>query len=258
MTNEGFSSENAREKEGVSVSLDSEKIMYAVVGRNVETAVSELIKVFDIIKQVAEKGPTSKEEIKEAATDLFDKIDADIFEYEDIFTMNIVNQILHSINIDSIFFEINGFPFKVTSGSTTESVTAKWKESITEKLNMKLEREREEHNELSKKQELADKMFTTLETLDFSDIEQTIDWLFKYHKIIKYHGVNTHEIELIKKFEEKGYSREKNDQMEFMLGDSLKDKKRKGEVLIGFMLVNLGVFRERQMEEAIIQWKKMK
>ena len=100
-------------------------------------------------------------------------------------------------------------------------------------------------------------MFASLDSLDFSDQGVVIDWLYEYNTQL-INDVDMHKEALIEKFEAHGYNPKKNDAIEAMLGKTLKDKKRFGGVIVGYMLMNSRLFLENDfIKNTIDDWKKM-
>lgn len=259
---EGFNKqENSNEKQSVSINLDNNKLSGSFVGQDINIGFRDLVKTYAIISQISSKGIKTEPQLKEVAEDLFNELEFETLEYEDIFTKKVRNQIFNSNGVvDSINFEMNYLPLTVRSGTTAEDLRKEYKERTTEDPVKKAEREQREKIEDERKaKEHAEKLAILLEelqSLDFANTVGVLDWLRKYNDVISFVGVTKeHNEEVIKFFESKGYSTEKNDNMEYMIADGLKDKKRYSEVTIGFILANLGWIREGHMNSLIDEWK---
>ena len=256
---EGFKKENSAEKKS-SLVLDEEKVGEALWGKSIDSVAGELIKIFSIVKYIKEKGVAKRKEIEEIAKDLFADFEVSIFDHTAIFNNKVINQILESNEIDNISINFNDTPIIIKSGSSVESVVNQWEKAVynsPKEIKARESRENKNRELVKNEQGIVDKMFGELDTLDFSNLEKVIDWLYEYNRHY-INGVDIYKNELLKKFEENGYSAKKNDEIEFMLGETLKDKKRFGEAMVGFMLMNPGIFlRDNQMKDAINDWKKI-
>lgn len=253
--------ENANEKENVSIDLDRKELEGAFVGHKLETSFSDYLKVYTIINKVSMEGAKSEMVIKILAEDLFEKLDVEVLTYEDVFTKKVIKQLVNAKDpITSINFEVNYLPFTIKSGTTAENLMKEYEERTAEDPIKKVEREQKEKIEDERNaKEHAEKLTVLLEelqALDFANTAGVLDWLRKYNDIVSFVDVvNKHIEEVQTFFESKGYSKEKNDQMEYMIADGLKDKKRYNEVTIGFILANLGWIKEGQMNSLIDEWK---
>jgi hypothetical protein len=259
---EGFPKENTGEKEKVnSLNLDAKKIDSALWGRNIDAAIKELIKIFSIVTHLKEKRVTTRTEVDEIASDLFDEFDVAIFDYDTIFTDNVINQILDPHPIDNISFEFNNSPVVIAKGSTVESVMDGWEknnpDNSPEAVKEEERKDEERKTGVKQRQEVIDTMFASLDSLDFSDQGSVIGWLYEYNTQL-INDVDMHKESLIETFNTHGYNADKNDSIEAMLGETLKDKKRLGGVIIGYMLMNPRFFlRDDFIKDAIADWKKM-
>ncbi len=124
---EEFKNENSIEKEPNPIVLDKMKVMAMMWGNKIEDIVTDLIKVFSVIKYLNEKGVTTQKEIEETARDLFSEFDVAIFNYDSIFTKNVIDQVLGSNKLTSVSVEINETSITISSGATTESVMGQFK-----------------------------------------------------------------------------------------------------------------------------------
>jgi hypothetical protein len=254
---ENFRREQGHENSEKSIiALNKNYLGRLLWGRTLESGVQDLIKVFAVIRHVQEKAVRNAKSFKEMASDLFKEFNISIFSCGDIFTTELIDQILKSKPVEELLFEFNGIPLTIRRDSTVGPIIQEWKKAAAQDPVEKEKREVEKKEYIKTKQETLDQMITELDTLDFSNLENVVDWLYKYNKHI-IQGVNDHEEILIEKFKAKGYSPEKNDKIEFMLGETLKDKRRFGEAMVGFMLQNLGLIeRNKEMKKIIDDWKK--
>jgi len=263
---EGFKYENNPEKQkGISIVLDKEKLRNKFWGKSREIAIAEYIKVFAIIKHIKETGISTKKEIKNVAEDLFKEFEVTGFDYTDILTDDVINEIQSSNKIDSISIDLNNIPAFIDSNSTVESVMNNWKEMWGRKTGVnspeateKWEREQKSRKEAAQQEQIIlDKMLIELDTLDFSDQEKAIDWLYEYYT---HHsdGVDMHDDKVGEKFEVHGYTPEHNNAIDGMLGEALKDKKKLGNVIIGYLLENGSLsLRDNWLKDSIADWKKL-
>lgn len=258
---EGFPKENNREHEkSVSVALDQKKIEIAMWGRHIDAIAQELIKIFAIVDHIKKQGVTNKEQVKEIAADLYSELDVDIFNYNIIFTQKVIDQISNANEVADITLSFNGYPIVVRKGSTIESVVQEWEEkgiNSPEAIAQRNEAEAAVNQQVGQEQGKLNSMFKDLQSLDFSNTEAVIDWLYEYntHYI---NGADTHDDAVKEIFKAKGHSTEKNDSIDFMLGEVLQDKQRMAEVIIGYMLANGGLFlRNDAVKNAIENWKKL-
>lgn len=262
---EGFKNENNEEKgKGVSIVLDEERIGASFWGRNVEVTADELIKIFAIIKHIKEKGFTMSGEVELVASDLLKEFNVKILKYKDVFTNQIIKQILNSSEIDNLSLDFNGDPLTVKTGSTVASMVEDWESKRDSKFNTpeiiekRAIEDEKRKNVANQEQEILDRMLAELETIDFSNQEQLVDWLYEYHRHYR-NDINMYEDEILEKFKAHGYTTKDNDEINGMLGETLKDKKRLGKVIIGYLLVNgaLALQRDSWLKNKIEDWKKL-
>jgi hypothetical protein len=258
---EGFKGENNREKEkGLSLVLDKDRIGTAFWGRSAEVAASELIKIFSIIKHVKEKGLKTSGEIEIMASDLFKEFNIVVLKYKAVFTNSVIDQILRSSEIDSVSLEFNEEPLVAKAGSRVESMIDEWKKKRVESPEAIAARELQLQNKKEstiKEQIILDKMISELGVVNFTDQEKLVDWLYEYYGHYS-DGVDMHQNELLEKFKIHGYGPENNDAVNGMLGETLKDKKRLGEVIIGYLLTNGSLaLRGNGLKNSIENWKRL-
>lgn len=235
------------------------ELVRPVFGRPISLAVSEFVKMYAILDSIAQKAYSEKE-AGELILDLWEELDVKLYEPEDIFTEDIIKQALSAKKVEEFSLTFNGGPINIRSGSTTESVLKEWQDAKHNSPDAIKEREanRKEYEQgLEKNQDKADKMFADLEKLDFKNTDAALQWLMDYNKPASYGGVNDHMEDVIKKFEENGYSREKNNKADFMVADTLKDKQMMKENFIGYLLVNMGILRPGDVEAIKEELKKM-
>ncbi len=257
---EGFNKENHRErKEGVSLVLDSERIETVFLGKGVEDAASELIKLFSIITYVKKKGVSTSGEVELLASDLLNEFNVLELKYNMVFTNKVIDQILRSQEIDSVSMEFNGELLIAKSGSTIESVVEAWAKLgfYSQDAIKTRENKREGEKEAVKKEQaIIDIMLTELDTFNFTNQEKVIDWLYEYY-IHSIRGADMHKNELLEKFQAHGYVPENNDKVDGMLGKTLKDKERLGRVIIGYLLMNGSLALRNNWLKALIEdWKR--
>ena len=244
-----------KEEKPISLVLHSEIINEVLWGQTVEFSASELIKIFSIISFIKEKKLTDIEEIKNTAEDLFKEFNVEVFDYNMIFSNEVINHIKSSNEIDSLAIDFNDTPLIIRRNSSVESVVKEWEEKGINSDDAVEQRRTDEETKKEKikaDQLIIDTMFSDLTNLDFKNIATVMDWLYEYSTHY-YSGVDIHKDELLKIFTQHGFSKEANDPTEVMLADLLHDKERKGKVIIGYMLMNLG-FSEK-MKDEILKWK---
>jgi hypothetical protein len=252
---EGFKFEYINEKsQTCKISLENQKIQEILVGMPVKKGVHELLKIFAIMKILSEGDARSETEAGEIILDLYDQLDVKIFEPEDIFTHSVIQQLLESKNISSLFVEINNGPVLIETGATLDSVMDYWKKSLHKKTEKEVS---EDRIEMENAQGKVDELFMQLESLNFNDLEATMEWLISYNDNIQEYISDDHIEEVLKKFQQHGYTKENNDKIDIILGQTLKDKKKLGTAFIGYMLDNLGAFYSTQVDKWLSDWKKI-
>lgn len=261
---EGFNRESNEAGKGISIVLDKEKLRNKFWGRSQEVAATEYFKIFSIIKHIEEKGLLTEKEIKEVAEDLFTEFDVTSTNYEDIFTDKVISQIINSHKIDSISVDFNEAPAIIDRNSTVESVVKEWRENwkkmhgldTPEAIEKRTNKEQVEKKAAESEQIILERMLVDLESIDFSDQEKLVDWLYEYYSHYR-SDIDMHDEKIIHKFELQGYLPEDNDDINGMLGETLKDKERLGKVIIGYLLMNgaLGL-RGNWLKNLIEKWKK--
>lgn len=258
--NEVFKPEHSGELQRNNIELNSNKMMFAIAGRRVESAVADLLKVFAIIQLISGRHLATKEDVELEATELLKELQVGIFDYESIFTMDVVNTLLRPGMVNEMSFEINQTPLTISSGSTVESVMKQFNhanEPTHEELNEWSKKEEDYSRLVAGEQQIVDKNVNELDALNFQDLGQLMDWLYEYNSHLHV-GVNDHKQEILERFASFGLTTEKNEVAEHDIAVSLRDKKRLGQYYIGFMLQNLGLFRPGHIEEDIKDWKRMK
>lgn len=259
---EGFKNENNQEKKDVSIELDNERLKYKFWGRSQEAAAIEYLKIFSIIKHIKEKGYSSQNDIGEEAKDLFTEFNVAELEYSDIFTDQVLDQILSSPKINSISVDFNGVSAHIDSSSTADSVVKEWQEKWR-KMHLtdspeKIKEQKFKEEKRNQAQIFLDKKFIELKTIDFTNQEKLVNWLFEYFG--HYHSdVIMREEEILEKFKAQGYTTKDNDEINRMLGETLKDKERLGKVIIGYLLTNgaLALQRNTWFLNEVEKWRKM-
>lgn len=241
---------NSENTHGIIRLEGGNNLQMPLFGRSIEAGAKDLIKIFAVIRHIKES-KIEKDKIEETARDLFNEFGVQIFEYENIFSDTFVNQILAANKIDTLETQLNGLPIIIKPDSTVESVMETWRPKS--KSN---EGSSENDEKIKKLQESADAMYSSIDSLDFQNLEKVINWLYEYNTYVANVGVEIHSEEIAQKFASKGYSIEENDKTDFMLGEVLQDKELYGKAMVAFMLQNLGIFREQQMKQAIDDWKK--
>lgn len=258
---EGFNNKNIeRENKEVSLVLDTEKIGEAFLGKDVEVAASELIKIFSIIKHIKEKRFSTSGEVESAASDLIKEFNVVNLKYKTVFTSKVIYQILNSTEINSVSLEFNEEPLIANSGSTVESVVEAWGKLGFYSIEAIKGREKELENQkkfIKHEQAILDRMFIELDTYDFTNQEKLVDWLYEYytHYIQE---ADMYKNKLLEKFKAHGYLPEDNDKINGMLGKILKNKEQLGRVIIGYLLMNGSLaLRGDGLKNSIIDWKKI-
>jgi len=259
---ERLKNENSAEKEkGGSIVLDKERVGSAFWGKNVEVAASELIKIFSIIKHIKEKGFTMGGEVELVASDLLEELNVNILKYKNIFTPQVVNQILKSPKIDSVSLDFNEELLTAEAGSTVESMVKDWESkqefNSPETIERRAIKEKSREKAADQEQSILNEMLIELETIDFFNQEKLVDWLCKYYSRYR-NDVNMHEDKVVGKFIIHGYTTMDNDAISGMLGETLIDKERLGKVIIGYLLANgaLALQRNSWFKNKIEDWKK--
>lgn len=233
----------------VSKKTQNELISRMGWGKPISNDISEFIKIYAIMNSIAQKNISSEVEAGKMVLDLWDEFDVKLFEPEDFFTKDAMKQILSANKVEEFSLTLNGGPINIRSGSTTESVMKEWKEALDADANSpeaiaKQEAADKKYKEkVQKAQKEADQMFANLEKLDMKNIDSVLQWLIDYNEHVSYSGVENHMEDITKKFEENGYSPEKNNVADFMVADTLKDRKMMTENFIGYLLVNMGMIR---------------
>lgn len=259
---EGFKKENNQENNVVSIVLDKEKIGYAFWGRSVDVAADELIKIFSIIKHIKEKGFTMSGEVELVASDLLEEFNVKVLKYKDVFTNQVIKQILNSSEIDSLSLAFNDNLLTAKTGSTVESIVEDWRSkqefNSPEAVEKRALEEENRKNESIQEQGVLDTRLAELETIDFSNQEKLVDWLCEYYTHYR-SDINMYDDEILEKFKAHDYTTENNDEIDAMLGETLKDKERLGKVIIGYLLENgaLALQRNSWFLNKINEWKKL-
>ncbi|MFN8288957.1 MAG: hypothetical protein U0U70_01750 [Chitinophagaceae bacterium] len=255
---EGIKKENNNENKSTTLPLDQDRVTSAAWGESLEEITGELIKVLSILNHLQEKNLRTKEDFDKIAVDLFSEFNVSIFDYDDIFTPSLVNKFLHVQEINGISFMMNNTPIVIKRGDTVESIVSEWREKTIDSPKALQEREetlKKEAELIKAKQISLDTLFAGLDSIDFNNPGLLMDWLYQYNSHI-IHGSNMHEKSLLEKFQSHGYGIEKNDGIEYMLGEALQDRERTGKVIIAYMLQNLGLFFRSGVKQAIEKWKK--
>ena len=117
-----FKAGNSQERGALSLVLNNKDISAPMWGRSIKAAIEDLVRVYAVAKHLAEKGVKSKAEIHEVAQDLFEEFGVKIFDFDSIFTDDVVNQIVNANTITDLSLSFHGHPVKITSGVTAESV----------------------------------------------------------------------------------------------------------------------------------------
>lgn len=249
--------DNKERGDSIAIVLDTNKnkIGVRMWGRPIGSGVTELIKIFAIMNSVAKiESPTTRT-MEEKVLDLWNEFDVQLFQPEDIFTEKVLTELRSAKTVNSLSLELNDGPIVIRSGSTTESVMKEWKDFKDDAYNSpgavaeRKEAELEEQEENGEKQKEIDAMFAQVNSVDFKDTDKSLEWLVDYSECVvgANIGVDTHLDEIVKIFEENGYSREKNNVADFMVAETLKNNKMMKENIIGYILVNMEMFRESDL-----------
>jgi hypothetical protein len=234
-----------------SLHLKTTMIQEALVGRSVEAGVNELIKIHAIVNQLIKQEVSNISEAGIIILDLFDEFDIKYFEPDMIFTKDLLTQIFKLKNPISLDFEINDTLITIETGSTVDSIM----KSYNKNNDIKVEENLEDKEELKNEQEMADMLFSQLESLDFNNQELLMNWLCEYNEHIDYAGVISNKKAVLESFKLHGFSEVDNDKVDFFIAESLMDKNRYAKSMIGYMLANLGNFRSSLMKNWINKWK---
>lgn len=251
---ENFNKREANKIEGVAYKIKLTDHAFELAGRFIDTTIPELIKILAIIQHVQKNSSTVKDAEKNAS-DLFSEFHVKQFKYGKIFSPDSLFRILKSEPIKEIAARFHNVDLIIKNDSTVDSVMADYRAKTAEDPKEKAEREARRIEGIRIQQGVLDEMFADIDKVDFSNIEDVVDWLYAYVKL-PIPGTNDHESEIIEKFKSHGYSLDKNNEMDAMLGRTLKDKKRYGEALVAYMLTNFGLSeRGTELINEITEWK---
>lgn len=251
---EQFGNKELNKSEGVAYRLKLTDHASEIVGTRVTETIPELIKILAIIQHIQKKCSTIKD-AERTAIDLFSEFDVERFKFEKVFSSDSLFRILKSEPIKEIAARFHNTDLIIKSDSTVDSVIAEYDAKTAPDPAEVVQQKKNYEEQVARQQSIIDEMLSKVDSLDFSNIESLVDWLYSYNKQI-INGVDEHKEFLIAKFGDHGYTTEKNNKFEAELSYALKDKHRFGEVLIADMLANLGIFeRGNEMAQQISEWK---
>ena len=120
--------ENKLENHTSSICMNSQAIEQAMWGRPLEKAIHELLIILAVIRSFSQEENLTIEEIKKEAPKLFQAMKISYLTPEDIFTEDVVSQILKVQDVRKISFTIKGIPITLEPESTISSIINKLEE----------------------------------------------------------------------------------------------------------------------------------
>lgn len=183
------------------------------------------------------------------------------FGLSDLATSKLLSNVALFENLEES--NITGLEVKMPNGAIVLIDGNSTAESIKKETEQKGEKIHEQQIVEKTKKEAAgyernNELLEELKSLDFSDVEGVIENLLKYNLQAWFGLPNSPKEEILKVFGAHGYTREKNDSLEGLLGETLNDKERYGKVIIGYMLDNMGLIRnDEEVRGLINRWKDM-
>lgn len=251
---EQFGNKELNKSEGLAYRLKLTDHASEIIGTRVTETIPELIKILAIIQHIQNNCTTIKD-AERTAFDLFSEFDVERFKFDKVFSPDSLFRILKSEPIKEIAARFHNADLIIKSDSTVDSVIAEYDAKTAHDLAEVAQQKKNYAEQVARQQLIIDEMLSKVDSLDFSNIESLVDWLYSYNKQL-INGVNEHQEILIAKFGEHGYTTDKSNKLEAELSYALKDKRRFGEVLIADMLLNPGLFeRGAEMAKQISEWK---